>query len=853
MASLSLEEKKSKIEGLNSELRPSNARSRPFIQSKFIYVGDEKLYIKGVSYGAFEPDKDGNEYQDKDKLRQDFRQMAASGINTVRIPHTNPPLHLLDIAYEEGLWVMAGLSAEQYVGYLIDDHKAPDLESMFKAKVRSLKDHPALLCFGLGNEIPASMARWIGKKRIEAYLKKAYTWVKEEAPDSIVTYVNYPTTEYIDLPFLDMLCFNVYLEKREDFEIYLSRLQNLAGDRPLLMGEVGLDAMRNGEEKQAEFLQWQIESTFNSGCVGLFIFSWTDEWFRGGEEVYDWEFGLTRKDRSPKPSLEKVKESFQKHPFPQEYRWPMISVILCSYNGEKTISQALDALTNLNYPNYELLVINDGSTDNTAQIAESYPVKLINIKSSGLSKARNTGLFLAKGEIVAYLDDDAYPEKDWLHYLALSFRDESFSAFGGPNLVPPDAPFMETCIDYVPGNPTHILLSDRLAEHIPGCNMAFRKELLQEIGGFDEQFVTAGDDVDVCWRLQERGLKIGYSPAAIVWHHRRPDASKFWKQQSGYGRSEAMLEKKWPQKYNSLGHHSWSGRIYGNGNLLKNWMRSWRVYHGTWGLAPFQSIYEKAGNPYFAILSMPESYLVFAGLAILSVISFAWSSLLFSVPLLAFFLSLLFIHTGSSVSKIQVPRQFAKSRISRWKFRFRVFGLRLMQPLARLHGRIRFDLTPWRRFGKRNFRLSIPKTQSVWCEYWISLDLRLRAIAEGMKTDNFIVHNGGDWDEWDVEIQGGNFGKIFMIMAGEDHTGGKQYLRFRSKAVFTKFSKILMFIFGSLGSLALWEKEWIFLAVFGGLFLTVLIRSLNECASAAVSCATHAQAQSELETIEFSH
>jgi Predicted glycosyltransferases len=102
-----------------------------------------------------------------------------------------------------------------------------------------------------------------------------------------------------------------------------------------------------------------------------------------------------------------------------------------------------------------------------------------------------------------------------------------------------------------PGGPIHVLLSDRRAEHIPGCNSAFRREALEAVGGFDRRFRAAGDDVDLCWRLQERGWSIGFSPSAMVWHHRRNSVRTYWRQQKGYGRAEAILERKWPERYNA--------------------------------------------------------------------------------------------------------------------------------------------------------------------------------------------------------------------------------------------------------------------------------------------------------------
>jgi hypothetical protein len=110
--------------------------ARPSVVGKFIYVGTEKFYIKGVTYGAFRPDANKREYHDSTRIEQDFAQIAAHGFNTVRIPHTTPPRSLLDIAHRYGLRVMVGLSAEQYIGYLIDvEKKAPDIEACIREKI----------------------------------------------------------------------------------------------------------------------------------------------------------------------------------------------------------------------------------------------------------------------------------------------------------------------------------------------------------------------------------------------------------------------------------------------------------------------------------------------------------------------------------------------------------------------------------------------------------------------------------------------------------------------------------------------------------------------------------------------
>jgi hypothetical protein len=104
------------------------------------------------------------------------------------------------------------------------------------------------------------MVRWLGRRKVESYLERLYDVVKHEAPDALVTYVNYPSTEYLQLPFLDFASFNVYLESGSGLSAYLARLQNLVGERPLVMSEIGLDSFRNGQRKQAEVLDWQIRT-----------------------------------------------------------------------------------------------------------------------------------------------------------------------------------------------------------------------------------------------------------------------------------------------------------------------------------------------------------------------------------------------------------------------------------------------------------------------------------------------------------------------------------------------------------------------------------------------------------------
>jgi GT2 family glycosyltransferase len=756
---------------------------RPAVRGKFLFVGNTKYWVKGVTYGTFAPDENGNQFPSVEVVERDFAAMAENGINTVRT-YTPAPRWLLDTAQRHGLRVMVGLAWEQHVTFLDDAALKRRVTERVRADVRACADHPALLCFSIGNEIPPSIVRWHGHRRVGRFLHDLYNIAKAEDPDALVTYVNYPTTEYLQLSFLDLICFNVYLEAPEKLETYLARLQNVAGEKPLLMAEIGLDSQRNGEDTQGTSLHWQIQTAFAAGCAGTFIFAWTDEWYRGGYDIEDWDFGITTRERKPKTALSVVRKVYAEVPFLVDGNWPSISVVVCSYNGARTIRDTLEGLRDLAYPDYEVIVVNDGSTDPTPAIAAEYGFRLISTENRGLSNARNTGWEAARGEIVAYIDDDAYPDPHWLHYLGFTFMHTDYVGVGGPNIAPPgDGPIAD-CVANAPGGPVHVLLSDTEAEHIPGCNMAFRRDALAAIGGFDPRYRTAGDDVDVCWRLQARGGKIGFHAAAMDWHHRRNSVKTYWKQQQGYGKAEALLEEKWFEKYNAAGHFTWSGRLYGKGLTEALRLGTARVYGGPWGSALFQSIYQPATGLLSSLPLMPEWYLITAVLGILSLLGLAWLPLLWCTPLFAIGFTAPIVQAILSALRAEFPTP-RPDPLQRLGLRALTAMLHFMQPLARLIGRLRHGLTPWRRRIQATWRWRRSYNSDIWSERWHAPEAWLESVVKRLKRRRVPMRLGGDFDAWDLELRGGLFGAARTLMAIEEHGSGKQMVHFR---VWPKFS-----------------------------------------------------------------
>ena len=776
--------------------------AHPVAHGKFLYAGGQKVWVKGVAYGTFRPNEAGDQFPARGRVRADFAAMAANGINTVRT-YTVPPGWLLDTAAEHGLRLLVGVPWEQHVAFLSDRPRARSIKHRVREGVRACAGHEAMLGYAVGNEIPAPIVRWYGRTRVERFLCDLYEAAKEEDPNGLVTYVNFPSTEYLDLPFLDFVAFNVFLEERERLTRYLTRLQNVAGDRPLVMTEIGLDSRRHGLGIQADVLDWQVGSVFAAGCAGAIVFTWTDEWYvsylsdlgvagSDGEAIEDWDFGLVDRRRRPKPALGAVQRAFAEAPLPPDHEWPRVSVVVCSYNGARTIRRTCQGLLDLNYPDYEVIVVDDGSVDATSAIALEYGFRVIRTENHGLSSARNTGFEAASGEYVAYIDDDAWPDRDWLMFLVHAFEVTSAAAVGGPNVSPTDDSDEALAIARAPGGPVHVLLDDSRAEHLPGCNLALRRSVLEENGGFDPRFRTAGDDVDLCWRLLECGETIVYSPGAMVWHGRRRSVRGYLRQQRGYGRAEALLEQKWPQKYNAGGHRTWEGRIYGGVHPRGLGRRRWRVYYGLWGVGLFQRLYPPAPSLVGSLRLTPEWWLLLLALAALAVLSLAWTPLVFALPLLVIGLIL-------SVSEAVAcsGRSWAGKRPSlRW--RAMTAALFLVQPIARLAGRLGYGLTPWRRPRDVAFALPVPRLAQVWNEEWRPAEEWLRAV-EGRLADSGVAPvRGGDYGRWDLRVRGGMLACARLRHVIEEHGAGRQLARFR---IMPTLSRAALALIGGLGAL----------------------------------------------------
>ena len=744
-------------------------------RGKFFFSGTGKVFLKGVTYGPFAPGADGTQFPDPDVVDRDLGLMVELGANTLRT-FTVPPRWLLDRAAAHRVRVLAGIPWAEHVCFLDSKKLTDGIREAVAQAVDACADHPAIAAYLVGNEIPPDIVRWYGAPRVSAFLAELVDIVRHRDPGALVGYANFPSTEYLKTEFTDFLAFNVYLHNEYDFRRYLYRLHSLAGDRPLVLTEFGMDSLREGADHQAATLSWQVKTALEMAAAGTCVFAFTDEWFTGGEAVPDWAFGLVDRNRVPKPAFRAVRRWYAADGLPALPEYPKVSVVVCAYNAETTMAACLDSLRELRYPAYEIVVVDDGSTDSTGWIADQYEgVHVIHQTNKGLSAARNVGLAACTGDIVAYTDSDCVVDPDWLHYLVATFLSAPVIAVGGPNLPPPEDSLVATCVAASPGGPLEVLLDDEVAEHIPGCNMAFWRDVLQDIGGFDPVYRAAGDDVDLCWRLQNQGYRIGWSPGAMVWHFRRNTVRAYIGQQKGYGKAEALLYFRHPDRFNALGYARWRGRIYGGVPALLSFSRP-IIYGGVFGRGLFQMLYQPPSSIFGYLPFTLEWNLVALALAVLAVLrgGFAWIGV---APLLFTW----------SCCVATAFRARVEAQADSVRGRLLIALLTYLGPLLRCLERYRWwarGLSSAERVGVDSGRRTLPVSWSecalsvsFWSENGHEKETILDGLREAATMRKYFVVVDRGWSEWDLEIQGGFWSKGHVKMATEYHGGNRRVLR----------------------------------------------------------------------------
>lgn len=227
---------------------------------------------------------------------------------------------------------------------------------------------------------------------------------------------------------------------------------------------------------------------------------------------------------------------------------PLVSIVIPVKDRAEELVRCLRSLEQLDYPRErrEIIVVDDGSSDGSAAVASRFGCRLVatDAPGSGPAAARNRGVSLARGEILAFIDSDCTASPGWLNELVGGFSDPALAAVGG--LV--DGMRDAGSLDRYEAVMSSLTLGTRPLTgaagddtfYLPSCNLLVRTKAFRSVDGFCPE-MHVGEDVDLSWRLRDAGWRISYLPAGRIWHEHRSRFIPFLKRRFDYGTSEGTL------------------------------------------------------------------------------------------------------------------------------------------------------------------------------------------------------------------------------------------------------------------------------------------------------------------------
>lgn len=230
---------------------------------------------------------------------------------------------------------------------------------------------------------------------------------------------------------------------------------------------------------------------------------------------------------------------------------PFVSVIVPVYNGADTIAACLESLLRQTYPAdaYEVIVIENGSTDDTTRVVEQYPVRLFHSEERGPASARNFGLSRSEADIVAFTDADCVADPNWLSELVKPYTDPAIGGVGGDILAydHPDRTILEMFSEEHSPLVNFVSGAGEFLPHLYTANASYRRSLINRVCGFNPHLITA-EDVDLAWRLQlQTGAKLHHAPQAVIYHRHRSTRANLARQYRQYGFGEILLDAMYGQ------------------------------------------------------------------------------------------------------------------------------------------------------------------------------------------------------------------------------------------------------------------------------------------------------------------
>lgn len=240
---------------------------------------------------------------------------------------------------------------------------------------------------------------------------------------------------------------------------------------------------------------------------------------------------------------------------------PMVSIIIPVRNEAGLLKSCLESISNLDYPKDRIeVIIADGmSTDDTVNTAKQLGARVVLNEKKTVSPGRNVAFKLAKGEIIAFTDADCIVDKNWIINSVRYFEDDKVACVGGPNLTPYGEGYFGKAVGFVfnqgifSAGSIHAreLKEVKEVRSIPGCNAIYKKDALEKVMPIDETLLTC-DDTELNQRLIDKGYKLLYTPDVFVWHYRRPNPKRLFRQMYRYAIGRLQVGKKDRRMINAM-------------------------------------------------------------------------------------------------------------------------------------------------------------------------------------------------------------------------------------------------------------------------------------------------------------
>jgi glycosyltransferase involved in cell wall biosynthesis len=224
---------------------------------------------------------------------------------------------------------------------------------------------------------------------------------------------------------------------------------------------------------------------------------------------------------------------------------PRVSVVVPTYNSASTIAETIEACLAQDCPGVEVVVVDDGSTDDTAALAQRYPVRYLRQDNAGPASARNRGWRAVAGEIVCFTDSDCIPARDWVSRLMAGYTADEVAGVGGTYTIANSNSLLATCV-HEEIIQRHLAMAEYV-NYLGSFNVSYRRAVLEKVGGFDESYrIASGEDNDLSYRVTKQGYKLVFAGEAKVAHYHPSNLWRYLRQQFWHGYWRMKLYRQHP-------------------------------------------------------------------------------------------------------------------------------------------------------------------------------------------------------------------------------------------------------------------------------------------------------------------